>query len=113
MAAQTTALTEYADFGNSRTYVTSGSTVSKPKQVVQSRKVPTGNSKISEVVMRVSHATTDADGLVIPERVAMTATCRFPINGQTTDRDNVLVIFRDIVAGDEFGASVASGNWLV
>lgn len=113
MAAQSTALTEFADNGNSRTYTTAGTTTSKPKYVISSRRVPSGNQTIAEYSFRVSHATVDADTLVIPEKVSFSAIVRFPTQGATADRDAALVIFRDIVAGDEFGVSVGTLNHLV
>ena len=102
MAAMTTVLTEFSDNGNSRTYTTSGHTSSKPKLVISSRRVPSGNQIIAETTVRVSHETEDSDSLVIPKRVSMSVTIRFPVTGTTTDRDAVKAILRDFVASDEF-----------
>lgn len=112
MAAMSTALTEYANNGDSRTSTTSGHTVSKPKLVIERRRVPTGNQVVHEYQFRISQATVDADGLPIPQRVSFTGKLDFPINGETAIRDAVLAMARDIVAGDEFGNSVATGEWL-
>jgi hypothetical protein len=38
---------------------------------------------------------------------------RTPINGITTDVDAALAVFRDIMAGDEFGFSIPTQNFLV
>lgn len=111
MAAMTTVLTEYSSNGNSKTYSTSGHTMSKPKLVITRRKVPVGNQTVSEVVLDVIHATVDTDGAILTSKVVGSASVRFPINGATADRDAVLVIFRDAIASDEFTTLVASGTF--
>lgn len=112
MAAMTTALTEFSQNGNSRTSTTSGHTTSDPKIVIESRRVPVGNQVVAEYQLRVSHATDNSDGDQLPQKVSMTAKVAFPVTGTTTDRDAVLAIFRDIIAGDEFANSVATSEWL-
>ena len=112
MAAMTTALTEFTTYGDSRTYTTSGHTVSKPKLVIVKRRVPSGNQVVGEITVSVVHATEDANSEVIPQKVSMSITSRFPITGTSTDRDNVLAIIRDIVAGDEFANSVGTQEFL-
>lgn len=112
MVAQTTVLTEFSDQGNSRTYTTAGHTADKPKLVLQRRKVPSGNQVVIEDTITVSHATTDADGDIMPTKVSMSATVRRPIGALAADIDAVLVIFRDIVANDEFGNTVDTQEWL-
>jgi hypothetical protein len=113
MAAMSTALTEFADNGNSRTYSLSGHTVSEPQLVIQKRRVPVGDQTVSESVVDVVYATTDADGAIVKSKISFSATVRFPIDGQTTDRDAALAVFRDIVAGDEFANTVGTQEWLV
>lgn len=112
MAAQTTALTEFSTIGDKRTYTTSGHTVSSSKVVVNKRKVPVGSQTMSEFTVEVVHSTTDADSLVLPQKVNFTVVCKFPITGQSTDRDAALLIIRDIIAGDEFSNSVSTGEFL-
>lgn len=112
MAAQTTALTEFSTIGDKRTYTTSGHTVSKPKIVVCKRKVPVGNQTVSEFSVDVIHATEDADGLVLQQKPSMSAVVRQPINGDAADVTAILAIFRDIVAGDEFGNAVTTSEFL-
>jgi len=113
MAAQTTALTEFSDNGNSRTYVTSLHTTAKPKLVVQKRKVPTGNQTVAEISIDVVHATEDVDGAVLPQKVAFSAIFRQPLAGDAVDVAAALAIFRDIVAGDEFANAVNTQEFLV
>lgn len=112
MAAMSTALTEFSDNGNSRKYTVSGHTVSKPKLVIQKRKEAIGGQTVAEVSFQVVYATEDADGNVLPSKALFEAVHRFPISGQTADRDAALAVFRDIVAGDEYANSVGTLEWL-
>lgn len=112
MAAQSTALTEFSDMGNSRTYTYAGHTATDPRLVIQKRKVASnGNSVIEDTVMVVS-GTEDAEGIPLASRVSFQATVRRPVNGAAADVTAALAIFRDIVAGDEFGTTVSTQNWL-
>lgn len=113
MAGMSTVLTEFADNGDSRTCTTSGHTASKPKLVIQKRKVPVGNEAVAEYSFSVVHGTEDAEGLPLPQRVSFTATVRYPVAGDAADISAALAIFKDAVAGDEFAASVTSQNWMV
>jgi hypothetical protein len=112
MAAMSTALTEFSDNGNSRTYTTSGHTVTSPKLVIQRRRVPVGSQVVSETEVSVIHGTTDSDDAPIAERVTMSVKVRFPVTGKTADRDAVLVILRDIIAGDEWTNTVSTSEYL-
>lgn len=113
MAAMSTSLTEFSSFGDSITYAQSGHTVLKPSLVIQKRKVPSGAQTVAESSVAVVQATEDADGNVIPQKVTMTVVVRSPINGKQTDVDAALAVLRDIVAGDEFGNTVATQEPLV
>jgi hypothetical protein len=112
MAAMSTALTEFADNGNSRTYTTSGHTASLPKLVIQKRRVPEGSATVAESTVSVIHATQDEAGDVLSQKVTMSVSVRYPIDGNSNDVDAVLVILRDIVAGDEFANTVDTQEWL-
>jgi len=112
MAAMTTVLNEFSDSLNERTYFTSGHTTQKPKMVAVRRRVPKNGTGVAETTVVVYHATTDADGNVLPQKVAMEVTIKDPVLGQSADRDAVLVILRDIVAGDEFTSTVADQRYL-
>lgn len=114
MAAMSTTLTEFATNGDSRTYTTSGHLVSKPKLVLQKRRVPVGNQTVSENRISVIHAAAAPDDSILPSKVNFTVDLRIPLNiksGDTAVAD-ALAILRDIVAGDEFAASIASQNFL-
>jgi hypothetical protein len=113
MAAMSTALTEFADNGNSRTYTQAAHTASKPKLVIQKRKVPEGNGTVVESTVSVIDATEDADGIVLSQKVTFQAVVRYPILGDAADVTAALAVFRDIVAGDEFANTVTTQEWLI
>lgn len=113
MAAMTTALTEFSDNGNSRTYTLNSHTAEKPALVIQTRKVPSGNQVMLEDTINVLVATTDVDSAPLQERVSFKVTCRRPLGGNATDLSNALAWIRDIVAGDEFANTCSTQEWLV
>lgn len=113
MAAMTTALTEFADNGNSRTYAQVGHTALKPQLVIQKRKVPSGNGVVAETTVDVISATVDASGITLPQKVVFSASVRYPITGTAADTTAMLAVFRDIVAGDEFANAVDTQEFLV
>jgi hypothetical protein len=116
MAALATTLTEFSDNGDSRTYTISGHTASKPKLVLEKRKVPVGNQTMSEFTCSVVYGTEDADGAVLPQKISLSASARYPVNGDSTelatDLAAAFVILQDIVQSDEFEASITSQNWV-
>lgn len=112
MAAMTTALTEFADNGNSRTFTTPNHTALKQCKVLQRRHVPSGNQVVAEDVVTVLHGTEDVDGAKLPQNVQVTVSVRRPITGIAADVNAALVIARDIVASDEFTNSVNTQEFL-
>lgn len=112
MAAMSTALTEFSDKENSRTYTYTGHTASKPKLVLQKRKVATGNQVVIEDSIAVIAATVDAASLVLPQKISFEVIVRRPITGASADVTAALAIFRDVVAGDEFTATVNGQTYL-
>jgi hypothetical protein len=108
----TTALTEFADNGNSRTYTFGSHTASKPSTVVQRRKVPVGNQTVAESAVDVRLATEDANGDPLQEKVSISIICRYPIKGISADRATVLATARDILAGDEMANTYDTQEWL-
>lgn len=113
MAAMTTALTEFADNGNSRTYTYTGHTASEPRLVIQRRKVATGSTSVIEDTVSVISATEDAAGDLLSSKVLFEAKIRRPVDGIAADVTAALAIFRDVVAGDEFTNTVSTQEWLV
>lgn len=112
MAAMTTALTEFSDKENERTYIYTGHTVQKPKMVLQRRKVPVGNQIIAEDTVTVLSGCEDADGVVLGSRVLFTMTCRRPSTAIAADVSAALVVARDIFASDEWTAVTTGQNYL-
>lgn len=112
MAAMTTVLTEFSNNGNSRTSITTGHTAVKPKVVIEKRRVPEGNQVVAEYSCKVVHATVDAEGLVLSNKVSFEAIVRVPIAGLAADTTAALAIFKDIVQSDDFANSVSTQGWL-
>lgn len=114
MTAMVTALTDYADNGESRTFTTSGHSVIEPKLVIQKRRVPSNGQQVASINCAVVQATHDVDGAVLAQKVVGEVSFRYPIDigGTETTIDDVLVILKDIVNGDEFAASIESFGWL-
>ncbi len=113
MAAMTTALTEFSDNGNSRTYTQAAHTVQQPMLVIQKRKVPTGNQTVAETTVNVVDSTTDVDDAVLSQKVLFSAVVRYPIAGTAADVTAALATFRDIIAGDEFANAVSTQEYLI
>lgn len=112
MAAMTTVLTLFSEEKNKRTSTYSGHTVSDPKLVIETRRVPDGNQTIMESSFRVISGIEDLNGEILSNKVSFEATVRYPISGKAADVTAALAVFRDIVAGDEFGTTVTTQNWL-
>jgi hypothetical protein len=112
MAAMSTALTQFSDKENSRTYTTSGHTSVKPKLVIQKRRVPTGNQVIQEDTISVIHGTEDSNGVVLSQKVSFQVTVRQPVTAADTAVADALAIFKDMIAGDEFANTVTSSEYL-
>lgn len=112
MAGMTTALTEYADNGNSRTYIYTGHSVSDPRLVLQKRKIPSGSGVVAEDVVTVLSGTEGASGAPHQSRVSFSATIRRPIDGVAADVTAALAVFRDIVASDQFASTIVTQGWL-
>lgn len=111
MAAMSTALTGFSNNGNTRTYtMTATHTASKPRLVVQSRRVPSGNQTVLENRLSVIIATTDTAGKVIPERTTAQVIQRKSINGDSADDTLCLSTLRDLVNSDEFGVMWTTQN---
>lgn len=112
MAAMATALTEFNDSLNSRTYTYTGHTVSKPKLIIQKRRVPTGNQTMAEDVISIIAGTEDSDGVVLDQKESYVITHRRPIDGIAADRTALLAIIKDVVNGDEFANTGETQEYL-
>lgn len=112
MAGMTTVLTEFSQNGNSRTSTYTGHTALEPKLVIEKRRVPTGNQTMVEYSCKVIDTTTDSASEVLANKVSFEAVVKYPLLGQSADVAAALAIFRDVIAGDEFGNSVNTQEWL-
>lgn len=109
MAAMTTVLKLQAREGHSSTYtVPAVHTALEPKLVLQKRRVPVGGQVMMEDTITILDATTDPDGNVMDQKIAFSVNVRRPKNGDASDVTAALARFRDVIAGDEFGAVVTS-----
>lgn len=112
MAGMTTVLTEFSNYGNSRTSTYTGHTAAEPRLVIEKRRVPEGNQTMLEYSVKVVSSTEDSGGEILDNKVSFEAISRGPIAGIAADVTAALAIFRDIVAGDEFTNSVSTQEWL-
>jgi hypothetical protein len=113
MAAMTTVLKEFTNSGNnSRTSTLVGHTAVKPKILIEKRKVATNDASMVEQSFKIVHATEDADGVVLTQKVSFEGIMRYPVLGQSTDVDAVLTTGADVISGDEWANSVDTQEWL-
>lgn len=112
MAVMTTALTEFRDLGDSRTFTYPGHLAAEPRLVIQRRKVAAGATSVIEDTVQVVSSTEDAAGELLSSKVLFEVKVRRPVNGITADVTAALAIIRDIVASDEFTAMVNTQEWL-
>jgi len=112
MAGMTSVLTKFSEQGNSKTSSTSTNTAVKPRLVIEKRKTASPVAPVAEYSARVLHATENSDGVILGQKVSFEVIVRYPIMGDNADVTAALAIFRDIVAGDEFGNSIATLEFL-
>jgi len=111
MAAMTTVLKKYSDNGNSWKYTIPAShTASKPRMVLQRRREPTGNQVMLELSTTVMYGTTDALGLILPQKASFEVITRRPINGTLSDFTAAWATFADIIVGDEWQNTYVHAN---
>ena len=114
MTALVTTLTEFSTSENSRTWTTSGHSISKPKLVTQKRRVPVGNQTVSETTISVIQAAVDANDVVMASKPSFQVVVRVPLGIKSSDTTvaDELAIFRDVIQSTEFGTTVTSQNFL-
>lgn len=112
MAVMTTALTEFSENGNSKTYTYTGHAAGEPRLVIQKRRVPAGNQSVIEDTVSTISSTEDAAGELLTSKVGITTTIRRPVNGIAADVTAALAVHRDVIASDEFTNTVSTQEWL-
>lgn len=112
MAGMTTVLTEFSSIGNSRTSTYGAHEATKPMLVIEKRRVPEGNQTVIEYSAKVVTYAKDVDNVVVSGKVSFEFLARYPLEARTNEKDAALVIFRDLIAGDELTNSVDTQEWL-
>lgn len=112
MAGMNTVLTTFSNEKDKRTSTFTGHATTDPHLVIETRKVPSGNQTMAEYKAKVVQATVDANSEVLQNKVSFEVVVRYPVDGNATDISEALGTFRDIIAGDEFAASVTTQKWL-
>jgi hypothetical protein len=112
MAAMSTVLTEFSDSSNARTYTCPAHTAVKPLLVLQRRRVPVGAQVVLEDEITVVSTTEDSDAEILDQPITFSVKVRRSKHGIAADIAAALVIFRDIIAGDEFAATVDGQYYL-
>lgn len=112
MATIATGLTEFSDKENNRTWMVTGHTVSKPRLITQKRKLALNLAASQQSTISVVYGTVDAVGTPIAGRVVFEVNVRAPVNAASADVAAALVVFRDVVASDEFTATVTSQGYI-
>jgi hypothetical protein len=111
MAARATSFVEFASNGNSKTYQLPGHTIAQPRLAIQRRKIATNVDGVADDSIRVVYGTKDEADLPLAARTSFEVIVRRPANGVTGDVTSALAVFRDVVASDEFTATVTSQSW--
>lgn len=114
MAVMTTVLKRFTTVGTTKTSRHPSGSLQEPKLVIERVRVPEGNKTVGEYSASVLYAALDADGQVLPSKVAFTVTFRSPVNIGPTETvvADALALFREIVASDNFATSVNSLDYL-
>lgn len=112
MASIATSMVEFSDKENNRTWMVTGHTVAKPRLVTQKRKIALTATASQQSLISVVYGTVDAVGTPLSGRVVFDVNVRAPVNAAPADVAAALVVFRDLVASDEFTATVSSQGYL-
>lgn len=97
-------LTEFSDKENSRTWVTSTHAVSKPRVVIQRRKVPDGSNgkSVQTSELSLAYGTEDADGLPMSSKINIDLSIRYPVGALLTDVQAAVDALQVLVASANF-----------
>lgn len=112
MANMVTTLRDYANNGNSRTYVTSAHTAAAPRLVIQKRKIASTPTGVAQDDISVLFGFVDANGAPVASKIAFSVNFRRPLNCDPTAQAGALALFREVVASDNFADVVNAQNWV-
>lgn len=102
MPSMATTLVAFSQNGNVTTYAAPQHTVAEPHLVIQKRAIPSSVSGVAQTSLKVVYGTTDANGLVVAQRISFELVGRIPVVANDTDTDAAIALIRDVVASDEF-----------
>lgn len=112
MPALATALTQFNDEQDKRTWTVPGHSVASPFLVIQKRKTGVLNGAVAQDNVQIVRGTTDGAGAVLAQRVVLEANVRRPVDADADDIAATLALFREVVASDEFAAMVTTQNYV-
>lgn len=114
MAALAATLTSFSMERDSKTYTSAGHTARRPRLVVQKRRVPSKEGAVASMETTIIRGTVDEAGLPLSSKVAFGVSIRFPnnIGSSETDLTDALVLLRDVVASDEFAATLTTQGFI-
>jgi hypothetical protein len=112
MAAFTTSITERSDEKNRRVWTIDGSTVSKPRLLIQKRKEAEFEGKSFDS-LDVVYGTEDVSGTPLADKIVFTSSVRRPNNALAADIAAALAVYRDFINSDEFTQMVTSQDYVL
>lgn len=112
MPVITTALTEFSDKENARTFTVAGHTVAKPRLLIQKRKVAPSVNGVALDNLSVVYGTVDAASAPVPQKIVFDVEIRRAPSSLAADVTAALALFREVVNSDEFVAVVNSQNYV-
>jgi hypothetical protein len=108
MAAMTTVLTPtISQTAGTRSYTFAGNTYAHACKVLQKSVTPATQISVAEDRFRVIVGTEDDAGAPLAALNSVEVIVRRPVNGQTTDLNTCLATAQDIMASDEFAATIS------
>lgn len=112
MANMSTSLVTFSENGNKRTSAAPSNTAALPRLILQQRSIASGVEGVSEMQHRVVFGAADASGLPIVQRISFLVLARIPILARSTEVDAAKALYREMIASDNWAASVAGQLWL-
>lgn len=112
MTAMVTTLTEFADTGDTRTFTAPKHSVLQSFTVVQKRKVASTPQEAATDSIRVVRGAFDASHNALAVKTSFEVVVRRSPIVNATDLSEVLALFREIIASDEFNTVVNGQLWL-
>lgn len=106
MAAIVTVLKNHEERGSTRVFTTPTHSVASPQMVKQSHRTPVGDQMVATDNIEVRYAVADVAGSSLPTDVIFSVSVRRDKRSAAATVAAAKVLFREIVASDEFDAIV-------